>query len=96
MSDTATVNPLLIVSGSPGSIGDPEIWIDEAALGEYAAGRAQAAISVSPQDGQMIGATICFSSFAPGLEDRAAYEIGYRRRSHHNYGQPYYVARRAN
>lgn len=88
----AAISPLLIPSESPGAIGDPEIWIDESVLDAYVAGRTPAAVALDQPGGSMIGATVKFINF-PNLRGRAVYQITVRRRSQHNHGQPYYIAR---
>lgn len=88
MSD---VSPWFILRESPGEVGDPEIWIDEAALDNYAlAGTADEIPDVKPGT-SWVGTTLRLKQ---GLNQPAVYQLGSRRYSSHNGGQPYYVARR--
>ena len=83
---------------SPGGLGDPEIWIDEAALDMYARGDAEPAVTVTPPAGRdpritsRAGAVIRFNQY-PGMPAPVVYVIAVRRWSRANGGRPYYVCK---
>jgi hypothetical protein len=87
-----------IADESPGGLGDPEIWFDEAALDMYGRGDAAPAVTVTREGqgeaapGSWLGAVIRFTRH-PGLAAPAVYEICSRRWSRANDGRPYYVAK---
>jgi hypothetical protein len=86
------VSPWFILSDSPGEVGDPEIWIDEATLERYVYEDSTRGVTADRPVNSLIGATITFGethSPAP----RSVYQIRSRRYGPHNGGQPYYVAR---
>lgn len=85
------VSPWFILSDSPGEVGDPEIWIDEAALDNYALAGTAADIPAIKPGTSWVGTTLRLEH---GLNRFAVYQLGSRRYSSHNHGQPYYVARR--
>ena len=91
--------PWWIADESPGGLGAPEIWIDEAAVDMYGRGDAEPAVTVTggrhygARDGNWwLGAVIRFPRH-PGLAAPAVYKILSRRWSQANNGRPYYVAR---
>lgn len=86
------VSPWFILSDSPGEVGDPEIWIDEATLERYVYADDPAAVTADRAGNSLIGATITFSEIS-GPAPHAVYQIRSRRYGPHNGGQPYYVAR---
>jgi hypothetical protein len=82
--------PWYVLDESPGAVGDPEVWIDAAILDPHVRDRANPPVAVEVDDGNvMAGVTIRFST-----KREPAYKIGGLRYSSHNYGRPYYVARR--
>jgi hypothetical protein len=86
-----------IADESPGGLGDPEIWVDEAALDMYGRGDSAPVVTVTggrdyeARDGNWwSGAVIRFGP-QPGLASAAVYVIVSRRWSQANGGRPYYV-----
>lgn len=94
---TAHGGPWWIADESPGSLGDAEIWIDEAAMDMYGRGDAGPAVTVTRPGqetagaGSWLGAVIRFTRH-PGLAAPAVYTILSRRWSQANNGRPFYVA----
>lgn len=75
---------VLLACGSPGGIGDPEVWVDESALaGASSCNRSHGVVG-------MVGAVVRVPQEA-GVP--AVYEIISRRWSTANLGRPYYVLR---
>ena len=82
---TAAGNALrwLLASGSPGEIGDPEVWVDEAAFR-----------SVAPRYGRdVVGMTDAVVRFPGATGTAPVYKIISRRWSAFNLGRPYFVLR---
>jgi hypothetical protein len=86
-----------IADESPGGLGSPEVWIDEAAMDMYGRGDAEPAVTVTrdgqgeARSGSWLGAVIRFTRH-PGLTAPVVYAISIRRWSLANNGRPFYVA----
>jgi hypothetical protein len=86
--------PWWIPDGSPGKLGDPEIWMDESALDSYARGDAAPAVTVTGSRSRAWhgGAIIRFDVY-PGLGTSCVYRVVSRRFGPGNLNRPYYVLR---
>jgi hypothetical protein len=97
--DRVTVDrrPWWIPDESPGGLGDPEIWADEAAIDMYARGDAAPAVTIRLSPGadglSLHGAIVRFGRHREDLYPPVAYRITCRRWSTCNAGRPYYVLR---
>jgi hypothetical protein len=95
--ETPHGGPWWIADESPGGLGDPEVWLDEAAVDMYGRGDAEPAVTVTrPGQGEAVpgswlGAVIRFTRH-PGLAAPVVYAIRSRRWSRANNGRPFYVA----
>jgi hypothetical protein len=97
--------PWWIPAGSPGTLGDPEIWIDEAALDSYGRGDAEPAVTMTWPYGEPVpgdrkalpgiwnGARIRFARHGNDLAEPVVYNVISRRWSRENNGRPYYIVR---
>lgn len=89
--------PWWIPDESPGGLGDPEIWADEAAIDMYARGDAGPAVTVRfPADRtgiSLLRSVVRFERHRENLCLPVAYKIDCRRWSTINASRPYYVLR---
>jgi len=89
--------PWWIPGESPGGLGDPEIWADEAAIDRYARGDAAPAVIICfPADRagtSLLRAVVRFERHDREFYPPVAYRIDCRRWSPINAARPYYVLR---
>lgn len=92
--------PWWVADESPGGLGGPEVWADEAALDMYGRGDAAPAVTVAggrdyddPSGNWWAGAVIRFNQH-PGITVPVVYVVSCRRWSQANSGRPYYVLKR--
>jgi hypothetical protein len=94
---TAAGRPWWIPGESPGGLGDPEIWADEAVIDMYARGDAAPAVTVSfPADRtgvSLLRAVVLFERPSGDTGAPVAYRIDCRRWGTVNDSYPYYVLR---
>lgn len=89
-----------LADGSPGGLGDPEIWIDDAAMDMYGRGDAAPGVTVTRPGGPdygstagnwWAGASIRFARHGNDLSEPVVYQVISRCWSQENDGRPYYV-----
>lgn len=83
--DPGRSRPWFVLPESPGGLGDPQVWVDEAMLEHLACG--------ASRDGGLLGARVCIGHRWTGRDDAVCYVAVLRRTGPGtvNLGRPYYV-----